>query len=464
MENSLIMLNYIKSITNKNFVILLLLSCLVLVPVFYLATLNEGIKISIFILFFVAALVPLINFHFMFFFLLLTMFLPHMMEMHQIVFIPILLVVSLFVNFKNITLDDVRNPLLKTLLIYLIPVVISFINTKAFWLSLRDSLNLAALILTFIVTLICIKDRKYMMNIFYFFIVAIFLHSLYVNFLGITTGRRVFGLLGVYFIDFAGLGSVLTFIMMIYAKNIYKVFYAILFFIITVGLILTQTRNAWLTTGFSLFSLFLYLAFKGKKLFIKRDLLIFLALVAIGVSIIFILGSGIKVNQRSDTKNQTLVLTDDPESSNVNSYFTRLMIWHTAANAILKHPMIGIGAYSFKHSSQLFYTIPKPFFNIYVKNKTPHVAILQVLTETGVLGLIVFSIFIFHLIKFLFSSLKKVRIIEDVKITLLIVWSLVYIVFSMLMTESWLYGQYAVWFGILLGLLINNQKQLEIST
>lgn len=457
------MLNYIKPVVNKNFMILFLICTLTLVPVFYLASLNEGIKISIFILFFSAALIPLFNFQLMYFFLLLTMFLPNMMEMHQIVFIPILLVFSVFINYRNITFDDVRNPLLKPLFIFLIPVAISFFNTSAFWLSLRDSLNLVALILTFFVTLIVIKDRKQMMNIFYFFIIAILLHSLYVNYLGITTGRRVFGLLGVNYIDFAGLGSVLTFILMIYAKNIFKAIYAVMFTLITVGLILTQTRNAWLSTGFAIFTLFLYLIFRGRKIFVKRGLLILLALFAIGLSMIIILRSGIKVNQRSDTKNQTLVLTDDPESSNVNSYFTRLLIWHTAANAIMQHPIIGIGAYSFKHSSQLYYTIPKPFFKIYVENNRPHVTYLQILTETGVFGFVIFIAFIFQILKVTFNSLKKISQIGDVKITLMIVWSLIYIIFSMMMTDAWSYGQYAVWFGILLGLLINNLKQLENS-
>ena len=159
---------------------------------------------------------------------------------------------------------------------------------------------------------------------------------------------------------------------------------------------------------------------------------------------------------------KTVELSDDnTESVGENSFVSRLMIWHTAISAYAEHPYIGIGAYSFRHSSQLYYKIPKEFYKEFVKKKTPHVTYLQVLTETGIIGFIGFMIFIYAVIRYSLKTLKVGTSLQATQVKLMIIWSLVYIIFSMMMTESWLYGQYIIWLGILLGMLVNFRKKFE---
>ncbi len=454
------MQNYI-TFSIRKVVVLVILSCIILIFATHLASYNDGIKLTIIVLFFFIGISLVFSSYLLSIFLLLALFSPYMMPLHQVSLVSILLFFSVMLNYKGIIIDLIRNPFYKPFAVYTIAVIVSYFNVSVLWPSLRDLINLLAFYSIFTVTIILIKESKQILFIFGFFIIAVFLYSLQVVYIGITTGQRVFGLLGVNYIDFAGIGSVLSFLLIIYSKSLKKILFVVFFFTITVGLFLTQTRNAWVSTGFSIGSLIIYLSFKGNSLFVKRYLLIVFVLVTVAGSLLFVLTSGIDINKRSDTKNQTLILTDDPSTSNVNSYFTRLLIWHTAVNAIVKHPIIGIGAYSFKHSSQNYYTIPKAFYKLHVKNRTPHVTYLQVLTETGIFGLITFLLIIYRIIKEMVDSLKKTKELPDVPVTLMIVWSLVYIVFSMFMTESWLYGQYIVWFGILLGLLVNNRKRLE---
>lgn len=405
----------------------------------------------------------LFSFNLTYYIFLALAFVPYVyiLRVHPAVVFSIFLLISALINFKGNLIKEVNNQLLFPLLIYFVSTLPSFVNTPAPLLSLRDLSNLISLIIVFFVTILGFSSKKKMMFVFSIFIVAVFLHSLFVIYLGVTTGSRVFGILGVYYIDYAGLGSVVTFILALYNKGTKRIIFSTIFIIITLGLILTQTRNAWFSAAFAIGTLILFLFFNAKKAFIKRSILILLALAVIGLLIVSSSGTGVDVGDRLDVNKRAITLTDDPESVGLNSFVSRSMIWHTAFYAFLEHPLIGIGPYAFKYTSQLYYVIPKGFYKLYVEGRTPHITYLQVLTETGIVGFMAFLFFIIALIKLLVQSLKLLIERDDFIITLMIIWSLVYIIFSMMMTESWLYGPYIVWLGVLLGFLVNNKKRLE---
>jgi O-antigen ligase len=386
---------------------------------------------------------------------------------HPSVVFSIFLLISALINFKGDILSEIKNPLAKPLLIYFILTIPSFINTAAPLFSLMDYSNLVALIIVFFVTVLVFTTGGKMMNVLYFFIIAIFLHSIFVDYLGIISNHRDFGLLGVYYIDFAGLGSLLSFIAVLYSKGFKRLIMSLIFIVITVGLILTQTRNAWFSFGFAVFTLLIFLFIKGKSFHVKRYSVIAILFAATLLVIVLIVYTGqlsTKIENRFDLKSQTVVVDEDPNSFGENSLATRALIWHTAVMAFLEHPVIGIGAYSFRYTSGIHYKIPKGFYKLFVQGRTPHVTYLQVITETGIIGLFGFIFLIISVGKFLRKTLKCYHAKEDVERSLMIIWSLIYILFSMFMTESWLYGQYIMWFGILLGFLINNNKLLQINT
>ncbi len=412
-------------------------------------------------------IVTLFNFELIFYFFLILIFLPYLTIVHQSIFFSFFLLLSALINFRGNILHSVKNPVLVTLCVYFISVIPSLINTPALLLSLRDMLNLLALFIVFIVTLLAFYSKNKMMSVLYFFIIAVFLHSLVVVYLGITSSLRVFGILGVYYIDFAGLGSIMSFILILYSRGFRRIMFSSIFVIITLGLIITQTRNAWISTYFAMFTLLIFLFCKGKFTYTKRSS-IFAWIIGsfMLITAIFLLAENYNSNieNRLGVDNQVQVTVNDPTSFGGNSFVTRAMIWQTSVMAFLKHPVIGIGCYAFRHVSNMYYTIPKVFYKLYVEGRTPHITYLQVITETGIIGLIGFLFFIYSIVKFMIMTLRLNLSRDDIVRTLIIIWSFVYIIFSMFMTESWLYGQYIVWIGVLLGFLVNNFKLITINT
>lgn len=421
------------------------------------------LEVSFVLLGIIICSVALFSFHLTYAFFLVLAFLPYVyiLRVHPSVVFSIFLLFSALINFKGDLIKEVKNELWLPLILYFIVSLPSFVNTPNPLLSLRDLSNLISLIIVFFATILGFPSKRKMMFVFFIFITAIFLHSLFVIYLGVTTGKRVLGILGVYYIDYAGLGSVIAFILVLHKRGLKRVIFSAVFIVITLGLILTQTRNAWISASFTIGTLILFLFFNVKKTSMKRSVIVFLTLVVIVLLIVFSSSTKVDVGERLDVNKNTVSLTDDPESVGPNSFVSRAMIWHTALYAFLEHPVIGIGTYAFRHTSQLYYIIPKGFYELYVEGNTPHVTYLQVLTETGIVGFLAFLFFIVTLIKLLVQSLKLLMARDDLIITLMIIWSLVYIIFSMMMTESWLYGPYIVWFGVLLGFLVNNRKRLE---
>ena len=99
---------------------------------------------------------------------------------------------------------------------------------------------------------------------------------------------------------------------------------------------------------------------------------------------------------------------------------------------------------------------------MFARGSHPHITYLAVLVETGIIGLLGFLYFIFSIGKFALHSMKSVQKASDFKRTLLINTSFVYVFISMGMTDAWLWGQFAVLLGFLLGLTVANHKIISI--
>ncbi|WP_407931599.1 O-antigen ligase family protein, partial [Ignavibacterium album] len=288
-------------------------------------------------------------------------------------------------------------------------------------------------------------------------------HSVYVIIFAISLKLRAFGLLGVFYVDFAGLVFLYSLLMYLYSFNLKRFFYALTSLINLTGLILSQTRNAWLSTFLILLIIILLLSLKGEKFHIKKKTVMILSTFIIFLGLVGFLIIQITTQtslNRIDIESQSTQLTDNTESVNENSFVSRLFIWHTAINAFRTEPIIGIGMYSFKYTTHKYYTIPKPFFKQFVENKTPHISYLEILVEAGIIGFLGFIYFLFVVFR---QSLNLFRANPlnpvNARARLLIIITVFYVIVSMFMTEAWVYGQYLVWFGIILGALIAEQNR-----
>ena len=143
-----------------------------------------------------------------------------------------------------------------------------------------------------------------------------------------------------------------------------------------------------------------------------------------------------------------------------NSIVSRMLIWDTAWQAIKAHPVVGIGFYSFPFNSKYYYTIPRILFNNYVHRRTPHVGYLAVLTETGIIGLLTFLILVYIILFLIFKAADLAKEKDEIFFSQILLWCLVYITYSLFLTDAWLWGSGIMVWGMFLGLGTANYKNL----
>jgi O-antigen ligase len=308
-----------------------------------------------------------------------------------------------------------------------------------------------------------VRHTKEIIGYLVLFLVLTSLNSLHVIFEGLSTKIRVFGFAGVMISDYVGIAIIMNFILLLFSKkNGYRLLLILTFILFIVTLFVIQTRNAWISTFLCLFLLIIYLLFNAKKMEMRRSIPVIALLTSIlFIGSVFLFVSSIKpeVTERLE-QNKKLEETVDQSGQVQSSLIMRLMIWHTAYIAFSENPVLGIGAYSFPVSSYQYYKVPKLFFKKYIEGLSPHITYLAVATETGVIGLICFLIFLITSLKFSYDTLKYSKSFEDKAISLLLFWPLVYIALSMFMTDTWLWGQGIVLWGILLGFNMWNRKRI----
>jgi len=396
------------------------------------------------------------------FFLIIIVLTPKFAQIHHAILLVLFLIPSAIFNYKILYNKNFKNPLLKALIFFVLLASISLINAPKNIFTFFEYFNIIAFCILIVLLPYLISHQSQITRFFIFFVFLMTAHSIFVIFQSISSGGRAFGLLGVFYTDFAGLAFLYSVILFIYSSGSKKILFGLSSVINLIGLIFSQTRNAWLSTFLILIVLFALLYFSSSKLFVHKKYILqalaILTLIILTLLSVLMQSSNANISKRLDSKTQEVQLTDNTESVNENSFVARLFIWHTAINAFTKEPIIGIGLYSFKYTTHKYYTIPKPFFKQFVEFKTPHVAYLEILVEAGIVGLIGFLYFLITVIKLTITLLKSVNDKQIVISRLLIAISIFYIAVSMTMTEAWLYGQYLVWFGIVLGSLISNFK------
>jgi len=295
------------------------------------------------------------------------------------------------------------------------------------------------------------------------FLILNLFNSFHVIAEGLTSPRRAFGFAGIMFVDYVGIAITMNFILLLMSKGKkYRIFLVPSFIIFVAALLVTETRNAWLSTFLCLFLLMIFITLNAKKFEMKRSFLIATLVSSILVlsSLVFTVTS-LKPEVSERVEQTTKVEESIDQSGQVqSSLLMRVLIWHTAYLAFLEHPVIGIGAYSFPFSSYQYYRVPRMIFEDYVKGKTPHVTFIAVAVETGLIGLFAFLFFLIASLKFSYDSIKRSKSFEDTSFSLLLFGPLIYITISMLMTDAWLWGQGIILWGILLGFNFWNRKRI----
>ncbi|MCF8412181.1 MAG: O-antigen ligase family protein [Melioribacteraceae bacterium] len=377
------------------------------------------------------------------------------------------LLLPFIISYSKIRSEDFKNPLTFYIVLYVLSTFPSYFNSVNLFKTILVNYNLLVFLILFFLGLITYKSEKLIKNTFYIFLVFVIINGFNVVFDAVFLQERAFGFAGIMSTDYTGICIAVlgTALLINYSKR--KVVLALLLLFLIGVSIFTQTRSTWLVIILLFGIIGVYLFIKGNEYQIqKKRLVTYAVLILLSTSIIYSLTLVLNptVATRTEQVNQ-LDQVIDKEGKVKNSLVSRFFIWHTSFNAIAEHPIIGIGSYSFPFSNHLYYTIPEFLFEDYVKNNSPHVGYLAVLTETGVVGLLFFVLLIFNLIRFGIENVKMASDSEQKKFNLLIFVPLLYLIISLATTDAWLWRQGVVILASVasINMCINRKISVNIS-
>ncbi len=386
-----------------------------------------------------------------------------MFKVAELLVIPFLL--SYIITSKKLEFKSLRNPLTLPFFIYLITMIPSLSNSINVPLSIYLMYNFIAMVIVFHIVAERIEQKESLSRYLYIFLAMCFLNSLVIFIQYFTTGGRVFGFTGVVFVDYSALAVLISVIFILIGNGKNKLVFLFLALFILAALIMTETRNTLLSLGASFFTLILYLIKENKLFSINRRKVITYFIAVIVITIFAVIGLMVYApqifNRFTNLTAFSKMFVIEKNKIGVNSTFvTRVLIWLTALNAFVKHPIIGIGAFSFPFSSYLYYTIPPILFKAFVEGLSTHVTFFSTLTETGIIGTIGFLVFLISSLRIGFKSVKIAITYDERLISAVILFMQIYIFYSMFMTDAWLWGQCGMLWGFVLGLSLANYKIL----
>lgn len=268
-------------------------------------------------------------------------------------------------------------------------------------------------------------------TVYYSFVFLIFIITGYVVFKTITNFEKIKNLLKVFVIGtfIAGITKVIAmintgflralgsaeylymeytpialiiifFIYYISGKPDFKIIFISIFLFLT--MIADQSRFAWLGLILSLtYSMIISFILSPEiKLYLKKKFPIIILVVVISIGSLFAVGLDKIITTRISEVNLELFQNvDKPEDQHIsNSLESRILIWITAYNTFLQHPITGVGYFMFLEVSENYNVFPDFIYDLYIAKCDAHTTYFNFLVDTGILGLsafIIFSIIIF---------------------------------------------------------------------
>jgi len=298
-------------------------------------------------------------------------------------------------------------------------------------------------------------DEETILRLLGTYLVVVALNSIHVIIEATLSGKRVFGFAGVMFVDYVGIGIVFSVVLSLFAARwFYRIVFLSFAVLFTIALILTQTRTAWAATLLALFIMIGFIAIRRSYFgfhsgAFRRLIVLLIVFLGIGLSAAFLFNPH-AMGRFSDLGNASEA--DVTETGVVkNSFVTRVFIWHTAYNAFVANPILGIGAYAFPFSSQYYYTISKYFYKAYVAKLTPHQTFIAVAVETGVVGVAAFLLLWISILRYIFKGMLSSVTFEEKRTAAVLGGGVLYCLISMFTTDAWLWGHGIILFGFTLG-------------
>jgi O-antigen ligase len=380
--------------------------------------------------------------------------------LNMVVWTSFAVLAALFVNYVPDDEPRARNPLTVPFWILVCTIIPSYYNTVNLGFSLIGLINMVSMAVMAFAVCKLAQGYSFIKLAAGAFLVFALLNGVSVVYETFTTPYRAFGIAGIVYVDFVCIAILMTAVLILFFKrrHVMLLFACIIFFI--VALIFTQTRNVIISLMMS-FGFFCFLLLKhAEKFKVNRKNFILTVSAAVAVVVLIVFALMVVAPQAFarilDLGTKQSWEVRGAEDFARNSWVTRLLIWHTALNAFLQHPLIGIGAYSFPNDAQYYFTIPPKLFKLFVEGASPHQTLVGVLTETGMLGLAGFLTFTITLFRTGQKAFRAAVGDEQLYFSFGLLVVQFYIFSSMLLTDAWLYGQCGILWSIVIGLSLGN--------
>jgi O-antigen ligase len=424
---------------------------------------SEG-RISVLLLFPVAILVLICvpNFELSMIVLVVTLFVNVYLFMYSYaVLFTIVLGLSLIYKYRNSSWVTIKNPLTLSIVLYGACALPSFVNADAPIESILLLFNVVAFLIIVYSMMICVDTYRSLKNAAIVYLVLTMIVSIDVVRLSQSGVFRPFGFAGIWFVDYSALAVCLAIAMAIVTHGYKRTILFCVASIITVALILTKTRNTWLSAFITLCVLSLYLLrhpdivkLTRKQLFTRLSFGSLTAIVIVLAVIIFNPEVGSRATELTDKSGYKI----NSKGYTENSLVSRVFIWDTAINAFRSHPLVGIGVYGFPFSSQKYYRIPRILYYLYVKGSHPHQTHLAVLAETGIIGFVGFLFFVGTAVRCAFNNIKLAKQGQGKNYAFVAAVGVIYSTVSMFFTDAWLWGPQIVLLGLIYGSMLTIRK------
>ena len=433
--------------------------------IFLLALLLFDNKIYLAVLFTAlpACIIAFLNFKAVLYFLPVSLFLnfnPLGFSMSE--WIALLMILSFCVVYRDIQWDDLTVPLFIPFLLYFFVLVLSTTKSVDVVLSLWYINHYLLFIGVMTILSAVVVNRETILRLLALYLSVVAFNSIHVIIVATLSGKRVFGFAGVMFVDYVGIGIVFSVVFSLFSSRWFeRILFLLLTALFTIALILTQTRTAWAATFVALVIIIGFIAIRHSSFGFRsgefrRLIAILILFFGVGLSAALFFNPH-TTGRFSDLGNASEA--DVTESGLVkNSLVTRVFIWHTAYNAFVANPVLGIGAYAFPFSSQYYYTISKYFYKLYVAKLTPHQTFIAVAVETGVVGAAAFLLLWISILRYVFKGMIHSFTFEERRTSVVLGGGVLYCMISMFTTDAWLWGHGIILFGFTLGSFFVHEK------
>lgn len=381
-----------------------------------------------------------------------------------------LLVVFVFLSFlftHRFQFGEFNNQVLFYFGIFILSIIPSFYNL-IFNIPEALPLTLHLLFFVMIFTIVAASFNNYIQirNLLILFLIISLINGLYVIGMAILTGNRIFGFSGIMYVDYVGYSIVISFLFLTLKKK-RKLLNLILLLTFSLALIFTQTRSIWLVTALTLLLIFLHIIINYKKYNLNRlKLITTFILIVLSIAIFALTLKDVNKDYFERIEIKKIEQTDDPmrQTLQINSLVTRYFIWSIAWEAFTANPITGVGIYGFPFISKEYSKIDNFLYKAFVEKLTPHETFLAILTEGGIIGFLGFLVFLFSTIIFAIKSYLISKSDNELFFSEIILWLTLYTLFSMIITDAWLWGHGIVLWGLLIGMSIANRKIINLNS